>query len=201
MDFTTIIYYIQQYGYIGLFGLFILGLVGLPIPDEVILAFVGFLSYQGKMNYFLTLLAAGAGSVVGMSFSYWLGNKLGKAFFKKHGKKVNLSMNHIERVEEWFLQHEGLIIIVGYFIPGVRHVTSIVSGILKYSYRKFIVYTVAGATIWVGTFVSIGYLLGENWKVFIQTLQRQLHIWLILSVIFIGLLVFLWDKFKKIKHK
>ncbi|MBA2251795.1 MAG: DedA family protein, partial [Nitrospirales bacterium] len=39
--------WIADYGYVAIFGLLVLGIVGLPVPDEALLTFVGYLSFQG----------------------------------------------------------------------------------------------------------------------------------------------------------
>ena len=40
----TVILWITEYGYIALFFLLMLGIVGLPIPDETIMVFSGYLA-------------------------------------------------------------------------------------------------------------------------------------------------------------
>ncbi len=64
---------IIDYGYPGLFVLLMLGIVGLPVPDETLLAFAGYLVFQGKLSPVPTLLASFLGSACGISLSYFLG--------------------------------------------------------------------------------------------------------------------------------
>jgi membrane protein DedA with SNARE-associated domain len=40
----------HQYGAVSLFFLMMLGIVGLPIPDETLLVFSGYLIFKGKLN-------------------------------------------------------------------------------------------------------------------------------------------------------
>ncbi len=42
---------IIKYSYPGIFIALGLGILGLPIPDKMLLAFVGFLVFQGKLVY------------------------------------------------------------------------------------------------------------------------------------------------------
>ena len=50
--------WISQYGYIAIFFLLMLGIVGLPVPDEWLLVFSGYLIYDGTLDPFLTMCAA-----------------------------------------------------------------------------------------------------------------------------------------------
>ena len=51
---------------------------------------------------------------------------------------------------------------VGYFIPGVRHFTAIVAGTSKLELHSFALFAYSGATLWVSTFVFLGYHFGPQ---------------------------------------
>lgn len=40
--------WITQHGYPAIFGLLVLGIIGLPVPDETLLTFVGYLIYTNR---------------------------------------------------------------------------------------------------------------------------------------------------------
>jgi len=44
------IQWIARHGYPALFVLLMLGIVGLPVPDETLLTFVGYLSFKGTLR-------------------------------------------------------------------------------------------------------------------------------------------------------
>ena len=54
----------------GDFFLLVLGIVGLPVPDETLLTFSGYLVYQGHLSLPLTFLSGFAGSACGITLSY-----------------------------------------------------------------------------------------------------------------------------------
>jgi len=76
-----IIQFIHGYGYIAIYLSMALGIFGLPIPDETILAFSGFLIYQKELNLIPTVLFSYMGSLTGISVSYYIGKKFGKKYF------------------------------------------------------------------------------------------------------------------------
>lgn len=48
---------ITKYSYCEIFIALGLGIVGLPIPDEMLMAYAGFLVFQGKLNFLLVLIS------------------------------------------------------------------------------------------------------------------------------------------------
>src|ERR1035438_3677363 len=59
--------WIAQYGYLAIFSLLVLGIVGLPVPDETLLTFTGYLVFQGHLALPLAFLSGWAGSACGAS--------------------------------------------------------------------------------------------------------------------------------------
>ncbi|MCM2677024.1 DedA family protein [Alkalicoccobacillus plakortidis] len=155
---------IAQYGYCGIFIALVGGIVGLPIPDELLLLTVGYFTHSGELNIFLSLLISTLGSVIGISISYYLGKRLGLPFLLAHGSKLFLSEKKIERSQQLFQKYGAFILMIGYFIPGVRHLTGYIAGISDLPFKKFTLYAYSGAIIWVHTFVLAGSYMRWDWQ-------------------------------------
>lgn len=173
---------VSQYGYAGLFGLLVLGIVGLPVPDETLLVFCGFLISQAKLHPALTWFAGVGGSICGISLSYAIGRTLERSFIHRWGGYVHITEDRLERVHQWFDRTGHWVLTIGYFIPGVRHLTALVAGMSGMSFRNFAVYAYAGAVLWVTSFLVLGYVVGENW----QTVFDAVHRYLIIVVVAAG---------------
>ncbi|MDA7028065.1 DedA family protein [Bacillus sp. CLL-7-23] len=158
MDFAKEL--ISLYGYFAIFGLLVLGIIGLPIPDEVMMTFVGYMSSIHILNYQLSILISFLGALSGMLVSYFLGNKIGKPLLDKYGKWIGLTVKRLETVHHWFNKYGPWTIVFGYFIPGVRHVTCYLSGMNEMKMKKFLIFAGAGAFIWCLVFITIGYTIG-----------------------------------------
>jgi membrane protein DedA with SNARE-associated domain len=180
--------WIAQYGYAGLFGLLVLGIVGLPVPDETLLMFSGYLVSQGKLHVALVLLAGFAGSVSGITISYYLGETLGHGFVHRFGRYVHLTEERVERVHAWFGRMGNWLLTFGYFIPGVRHVTAFVAGMSGLEYPIFAAHAYIGAAIWVTSFVGLGYFFGDRWQEVFAIVNRYL-IWISIGAAVIVLIV------------
>lgn len=156
--------WIANYGYIGIFTALMLGIVGLPVPDETLLTFAGYLVYRGQLQLIPTLLAALLGTMCGITVSYLLGRLTGYVLIEKHGSKLHISMEHVHRVHDWFRRLGRLALTFGYFIPGVRHLTAYVAGASELEAPSFAAFAYVGALLWSHSFVFLGYFLGDQWQ-------------------------------------
>ncbi|NQX44251.1 DedA family protein [Paenibacillus tritici] len=157
-----IIEMISQYGYIAIFALLALGLLGLPVPDELLTLFVGYLSSTMVLDFSLSVLVCFIGSITGMLISYTIGLRVGQPVVDRYGKWVGLTPKRFASVKRWFFRFGNWTLFIAYFVPGIRHATSYISGISAMSFKKYLLVTVASAFIWSLLFVSIGYLIGSR---------------------------------------
>jgi membrane protein DedA with SNARE-associated domain len=160
----TVLQLVSQYGYIAIFFLLVLGIIGLPIPDETMLTFSGYLIYSGHLNLAATLATAFLGSVCGITGSYVIGRTGGLYVIHKYGHYVHVTPERLQYVHRWFERVGLWALFVGYFIPGVRHFTAIVAGTSGLELPKFALFAYSGALVWVSTFLALGYFLGEQWS-------------------------------------
>jgi len=171
---SQIIAWITQYGYLAIFVLLIFGIVGLPVPDETLLTFTGYLIYRRELSMPLAFAAAVAGSASGMTISYALGRSFGLALLHRFGKHVHLTPERLARAHAWFERIGHWALTVGYFIPGVRHLTAYAAGMTEVAPHQFALFAYSGTVLWVTAFLSLGYFLGERWKVVELHVERYL---------------------------
>src|SRR5947208_15348306 len=70
---------ITDWGYAGIFLVVILGNIGVPVPEETVLAVAGYLVWSGRLQLLPVLIVALVSVVAGDNFGYWLGRRLGRA--------------------------------------------------------------------------------------------------------------------------
>jgi len=193
----TIFHWIVQYGCLGLFFLLVLGIVGLPVPDETLLTFVGYLIYKGDFHLVPALAAAFSGSMCGISLSYGLGRIGGLPLVRKYGPVIHIEADKIERARNWF-EHKGKwSLTLGYFVPGVRHLTAFMAGTTALEYSIFAVFAYAGGLIWSTTFLTVGYLVGKEWA----QASEKIHNAIVIAVCIIGVVVLMWYLLSHALHK
>jgi membrane protein DedA with SNARE-associated domain len=160
MDITHMV---AHWGYPGIFAMLVLGIVGLPIPDETLLTFVGYLAYKGELSLVPAIATVFTGSVCGITISYVLGRTLGLSIIHKYGRYLHITEERLHRTHRWFDHAGRWLLVIGYFIPGVRHVTAYVAGASELELPHFMAFAYLGGLIWSVGFVMLGYSLGEKW--------------------------------------
>jgi membrane protein DedA with SNARE-associated domain len=160
----SLLAWLTQYGYAGLFGLLLLGILGLPIPDETLLVFCGYLIYRGRLNFFGAFISGFAGSLCGITLSYYLGLRFGRRVVERYGRYLRIRPNDVDKVSRWFQRIGYWLLTIGYFIPGVRHFTALVAGMSRLNFRAFACFAYPGAAIWVALFLTLGQIFGERWE-------------------------------------
>ena len=182
--------FISQYGYLGIFALLMVGIVGLPVPDEVVLSFAGYLVFKGYLHPVPTVLAVVLGTFCGITVSYSLGRSLGFFLLQKYGKFLHISQEKLARVQAWFHRVGKWAIFFGYFIMGARHLTALVAGASRVRYRVFALFAYPGGFLWAFSFIAIGYFLGEEWpRVTREITTLALILSVLLLIIIAGFLV------------
>jgi len=164
--------WLARFGPLGLFALQMLGIFGLPIPDETIMVLAGTMIRQGRLPLPATATAAVAGAIAGITLSFTLGRLGGRALLSPSRLPRFVHRSAVDRAERWFRGAGKWLLVVGYFIPGVRHVTAIVAGASGLSARAFGLLASIGAVLWVGCFLTIGYTLADQWHVILADLHR-----------------------------
>jgi len=162
---------LETYGYWVLFLALLSEMMALPLPGEFIMTYAGLIVYQGQLNWFLSMVVAGIGASLGMTASYAIGYRLGHPFFEKYGARFHFGPDRLNGVSRWFDRYGNKMLIIAYFIPGVRHLTGYFSGTTRMPFRKFAAYAYSGAFLWVFIFISLGKLLGPEWKKYHATIN------------------------------
>ena len=181
---NTIVSYIGDMGYWGIFLLMFLESTFFPFPSEIIMIPAGYLAFKGEMNIYLIILAGILGSVGGALLNYYLAIHFGRAFILRYGKYFFIKEETLDKLESFFTKHGEISTFTGRLIPGIRQLISLPAGLARMNIAKFSFYTAIGAGIWVVVLVAVGYLVGSNEELISEYLKSATLIALV-SVVFI----------------
>lgn len=201
MVIETILRWVIAYGYIGIFSVLALGILGAPIPDEGVLAFAGYLVCEGKLLLVPTLAAAFLGSACGITLSYGLGRTVGTNLISKFGHAVQITGDKVAHVHNWYDRVGKWGLLFGFYLPGVRHLIGFGAGIAKLPPFVFALFAFTGAFIWSVTFVSAGYFLGREWTLVFGKIRPTLVTSSAVIVGFFALYVLVQQFLRKQKTK
>jgi membrane protein DedA with SNARE-associated domain len=163
--------FVGHWGYVAIFVVVVLGNVGLPVPEETILALAGYLVWRGKLRMSLVLVVGIVSAVVGDNIGYWLGRRYGQTALPRYSRWV---LGHPERLEAMkaFVARRGVLaVFVARFIPGVRFTAGPLAGALGLSFASFLAANVAGAVVYVPVVVGAGYAVGYGFGAYVDRLR------------------------------
>lgn len=154
--------FISQYGYWAILILLMPGIFGIPLPDELLLTFVGYLALRGDLRLIPALAVVLTGAILGITVDYWVGRVAGGKLIREPAAFFHLGPERFQRMKERLHRYGGWGLGLGYFVPGVRHWVAIAAGVTKFPLASFALFTYAGALGWSLLYILLGYFLGQE---------------------------------------
>jgi membrane-associated protein len=144
--------------YLGTALLVFLDAVCPVFPGETTLNAAATLAAQGAPSIWLVTLAGTVGAVLGDSALYWVARLFSDRLAKqvehaKHNEKVASALGLLG-------DNAAVLLICGRFVPGVRFVVNCTFGISKLPYRRFLLWSALGGTIWAVYTCALAYAIG-----------------------------------------
>ena len=138
------------------------GLVITPfLPGDSLLFAAGAIAATtGMLDPWLVILVLGAAAVLGDAANYSIGKFLGPKVFH-YKKSLLFNPEHLNRAHRFYEKYGGKTIIIARFVPIIRTFAPFVAGIGTMSYRRFAIYNVTGALLWVMVGTWAGYFFGR----------------------------------------
>jgi membrane protein DedA with SNARE-associated domain len=153
---------LNHFGYLAVFFLVLVEDFGIPVPGETILIAAAIYAGHQQLNVLAVGLVGFVAAVIGDNIGFAIGHFGGRAMALKWGKYVFLTEERLVQAEKFFDHHGGKVIVAARFIEGLRQANGIIAGIGGMHWRRFVIFNAIGAALWVGTWVSLGYLAGNH---------------------------------------
>lgn len=139
-------------------------LIGFFLPGDSLMFISGLLcrtrpELLGGNIIVLILMLVGAATLGNMA-GYWFGKRVGPALFKRDDSLI-FKKKYLEVTRSFYERHGGKALIMGRFLPIIRTFAPILAGVIGVDFKKFMIYNVVGALLWIGSLASAGYFLGE----------------------------------------
>lgn len=144
--------------YLGVAVLIFLDAVCPVFPGETTLNAASTLAAQGALNLSLVMFAGAVGAVLGDSALYWIA----RLFSNRLTKQVDQAKRNekVASALELLGDNAAVLLICGRFVPGVRFVVNCTFGIAKLPYRRFLLWSALGGTIWAVYTCALAYAVG-----------------------------------------
>ncbi len=136
------------------------GLVVFPfLPGDTLLFVGGAFCASGAMNVWLLVGLLIVAAVTGNTVNYFVGRAIGHKVYTHNYRW--LDRTSLQKTHAFFEIHGGKTIVLARWLPVVRTFAPFVAGVSEMSPRKFQLYNVSGAALWVVTLVAAGYFFGN----------------------------------------
>jgi membrane-associated protein len=136
---------------------------GFIFPGDALLFTAGILcgTKDLNVNIFLLIFLVTIAAILGNSTGYLTGKYLGKRIFEKKDNFF-FKQHRLETTRKFYQKYGGISLIAGRFIWIVRTFVPILAGAIDMNFWRFNYFNVVGAILWVGSLISLGYLLGRQ---------------------------------------
>jgi membrane-associated protein len=188
---TALLTFIQEWGELAIFVIFLLEESGvpLPLPGDVALIWAGYHVASGQAHFIAVLLVVELATLIGASTLYWLALRGGRPLIVRYGRFLHIDESRLLRVEGLVGRRALLAIFLGRIVPGFRVVTPLVAGVLHVPYRVFLPALAVGTLVNGSAWMGIGFYFGPG---IIAALHGpELTTQLLVSVVLLALLALL----------
>ena len=171
------------------------GLVVMPfLPGDSLLFAAGALAAStGAMDPFILMILLFTAAVLGDTLNYHIGKFIGPRVFETESRFIN--KQHLNYTQKFFEKHGGKTIIFARFVPFARTFAPFVAGAGSMNYKFFLSFNAIGGFLWIGSFITLGYLFG-NMPIVKDNFTHLIFGIIIISVL-PGIIGFIRQKLKK----
>jgi membrane protein DedA with SNARE-associated domain len=184
---------IARYGYIAILMLVFLQEVGVPspIPNELVLLFSGYLTFTGALYFPIIVLVAITGDLLAGATLFTIFYFFGQTIFRRKPSWIPFPKKVIDRISRKIQTTGQSGIIIGRLSPFIRGYVSVLCGLFHISPRKYGLTLVLTTTIWVLSYVTVGFIIAPYIDLLdLRSSNSHIILIVIAAVIAIGVILF-----------
>ncbi|MGQ0829803.1 MAG: DedA family protein [Bacteroidota bacterium] len=140
-------------------------LIGFFLPGDSLIFISGLICVSKpellEVSIFSLMLLLSASAILGNVAGYYFGYKVGPPLFQKKDSII-FKKKYLEITQAFYNKNGGKTLIIGRFLPIIRTFAPILAGVIKIDFKKFMVYNIIGALLWICLLSGLGYYLGTN---------------------------------------
>jgi membrane protein DedA with SNARE-associated domain len=152
---------------LGLAGVALLtltsGVVGAPGSEPTML-FAGFNVSEGHLSLLGIIVFGVLGDMIGASVAYGIGYWGREELVERHGNKLHISKQRLDRAHRWFERWGAPVIVVSRWIPFARAAFPYAAGVARMGYLRFLTFATIGSIVWISALGVLGRAVGSNWE-------------------------------------
>ncbi len=184
-----------HYGYWAVAAALLLENAGVPVPGETVLLLASFLAYsERELNLGWIIVVGTVAATLGDNLGYAIGHSGGRPLLERHRKIFRVSDPALARGEKLFIRYGSVTILFARFVFGMRIIAGPLAGVLRMPWKKFAVFNLLGAALWVTIISFLGYSFSSRWNLLMHYVKR---FDLALGAAFVIIAAILWWRNRK----
>ncbi|MFZ9430043.1 MAG: DedA family protein [Burkholderiaceae bacterium] len=137
------------------------GLVVMPfLPGDSLLFVTGALAGAGLIDIQIVIALLLVAAITGDQVNYTIGSRVGQKVWTWEQSRW-FNRRAFEQAHDFYERYGGITIIMARFMPFIRTFAPFVAGVAAMNRRRFTLYNVVGALIWVVGLTLAGYWFGN----------------------------------------
>jgi membrane protein DedA with SNARE-associated domain len=162
-QFTHLVAQASGWAYLIVFVLAVLDALLPVVPSETAVITAGVVASAGNLDLLLIIVAAATGAFIGDNAAYFVGHRFGERVERRFFSGAK-AQSQIAWAERQLGERGGQLIAGGRFIPGGRTVIGLSAGLLRYPWRRYVVFDGAAALGWALYASLLGYIGGQAFE-------------------------------------
>ena len=134
------------------------------LPGDSLLFTVGLFVAINAIHHslFFVCVVLTVAAVLGNVTGYWIGRLIGPPLFRPRTGLAGkiFQQSYVDKTHVFFEKYGNRALILARFVPIVRTFVTLVAGVGRMDFRKFITYTAIGGILWACGITVLGYYLG-----------------------------------------
>jgi membrane-associated protein len=141
-------------------------LIGFFLPGDSLI-FISGLLCATKPHFLMhtpilyLILYMSLAAILGNIAGYLFGRRVGPALFKREDAWL-FKKRYVTITRDFYARHGGKTLVLGRFLPIIRTFAPILAGVIRIGFKRFMVYNILGAVLWISGLTLIGYFLGSR---------------------------------------
>jgi len=138
------------------------------LPGDTLLFALGLFIATGQLDLFpgpvfvellIAITALTVAAFLGNVVGYEIGRAIGQPLYEREGRIIK--RKYFDQTTAFFDHHGNKALVIGRFVPFVRTYITVVAGVTRMQRRRFFLWSLVGAVLWVVSICLLGYFLGD----------------------------------------
>ena len=138
------------------------------LPGDTLLFALGLFIATGQLDLFpgpvfvellIVMTALTGAAFLGNVVGYEIGRAIGQPLYEREGRIIK--RKYFDQTTAFFDHHGNKALVIGRFVPFVRTYITVVAGVTRMQRRRFFLWSLVGAVLWVVSICLLGYFLGD----------------------------------------